>query len=597
MNAFARLARLLVLLVLVPLLVSGRSLPPTPVSVPLDPVRARNGMVVSATRTASEAGVEVLRKGGNAVDAAVATGFALAVTFPVAGNLGGGGFMVIRHTDGTTTTFDYREKAPAAATRDMFLDAAGNPVLEWSQRGYLASGVPGSVAGLLKAHEQYGKLPLREVVAPAIRLAEQGFALTWRDAEMLNSAYADFAAFPSSRKYFTKGDSTHLYQEGEVFVQQDLAEVLKRIRDRGHDGFYRGRTADLLVAEMRRGGGLITHADLEAYTAVERAPVVGTYRGYRVISMAPPSSGGVALLQLLNAVEPYRLRDMGASSSETLHLMGEAMRRVYADRAQWLGDPDYFDVPVEGLVDKAYTQARMRDFNPYRADTSRTVTHGDPMAGESPETTHYSVVDAEGNAVSVTTTLNGGFGSYVAVDGTGFLMNNEMDDFSVKPGVPNMFGLVGSEANAIAPGKRMLSSMTPTIVEDPQGRLFMVIGTPGGSTIITTVFQVILNVIDHGMNIQEAVAAPRVHHQWLPDVFFFEQQGLPKDVVQNLELRGWQVIERGGTSGRADGIVVSYGATRDGVDPSGLSRTRSVQTGRLYLGGADPRGDDTAAGY
>lgn len=597
MTPLARSSWSALLLGVMLLLVSGGSAPAMRPPLSLDPVRARNGMVVSATHTASEAGVEVLRKGGNAVDAAVATGFALAVTFPVAGNIGGGGFMVIRQADGTVTSFDYREKAPAAATRDMFLDAAGNMVPALSQRGYLASGVPGSVAGMLKAHATYGKLPLREVMAPAIRLAEQGFALTWRDAEMLNSAYEDFSAFPSTRKYFTKGDSTQRYQEGEVFVQKDLAEVLRRIRDQGHDGFYRGRTADLIVAEMQWGGGLISHADLAAYEAVERAPLVGTYRGYRVISMAPPSSGGVALLQLLNAVEPYNLRAMGAYASETLHLMGEAMRRVYADRAQWLGDPDYFDVPVEGLVDKGYMQARMRDFNPYRADTSHQVTHGDPLAYESSETTHYSVVDADGNAVSVTTTINGGFGSYLVVDGAGFFLNNEMDDFSAKPGVPNMFGLVGSEANAIAPGKRMLSSMTPTIVEDPQGRLFMVIGTPGGSTIITTVFQVILNVIDHEMNIQEAVAAPRIHHQWLPDVFYFEPRGLPKDVVRNLELRGWHVTERGGTSGRADGIVVSYGATTDGLDPSGLSRTRSVQTGRLYLGGADPRGDDTALGY
>lgn len=553
-------------------------------------------MVVSANILASQAGVEVLRKGGNAVDAAVATGFALAVVYPVAGNLGGGGFLVARFADGTATTIDYREKAPLAATRDMFLDSNGAFVPERSQRGYLASGVPGSPAGLLMAHKKYGCLPLQQVLAPAIRLAERGFRLSRGEANRLNAYRKAFLRYDGTAKYFTKEDSTERYQEGELFIQRDLAQVLKRIRNEGRGGFYRGRTADLIVAEMRRGGGLITHEDLLRYQAVERPPVAGTYRGHRVISMGPPSSGGIAVIQLLNAVEPFEIDEMGYNSSETIHLMGEAMRRVYADRAHWLGDPDYTDVPIEELTGKAYMRHRMADFDPHRADSSVAIEYGDPFALESSETTHYSVVDKDGNAVSVTTTINGGYGSHVVVDGAGFFLNNEMDDFSAKPGTPNMFGLVGAEANAIKPGKRMLSSMTPTIVEDPDGRVLMVIGTPGGSTIITTVFQTILNVIDHRMNIQQAVAAPRVHHQWLPDELRFERGGLAKDVVRNLEARGWEVDERG-TWGAADGIVVGYNPVDAHVEPSGLERIEGKASGRVLFGGADPRGEDAAVGY
>ena len=565
-----------------------------------EPVRAENGMVVSAHEEASKAGIEVLEAGGNAIDAAVATGFALAVVFPVAGNLGGGGFMVVRTADGEAITIDYREKAPMAATRDMFLDTTGAFVPERSQRGYLASGVPGTVAGLLQAHTRYGQIPLERVLAPAIRLADEGFTLSRRQADRFNAFYHDFAAYPATQKYFTKGDSTSKYEEGETFRQQDLADVLKRIRKNGRDGFYQGKTAELIAEQMEKGGGLITLEDLAAYEALERPAVEATYRGYRVLSMPPPSSGGVALAQLLNAVEPYDIAEMGFGSSATVHLMAEAMRRVYADRAEHLGDADFYPVPVEELIDKDYMQMRMADFNPYRADTSETVEHGDPFAYEPAETTHYSVVDSAGNAVSVTTTINGAYGSHVVVDGAGFFLNNEMDDFAAKPGVPNMFGLVGSEANAVAPGKRMLSSMTPTIVETPEGRLFMVIGTPGGSTIITTVFQVILNVIDHGMDVQEAVSVPRVHHQWLPDVLRAERFALAKDAVYHLELRGWDV-ESGGEWGRADGIVVRYGGENvqagTQVDPSGLEEVAEEQTGRIYLGGADPRGEDVALGY
>jgi len=538
-----------------------------------------------------------MEQGGNAIDAAVATGFALAVVYPVAGNIGGGGFMVIRFADGESTSFDYREKAPLASMRDMYLDKDGNPVDALSRRGHLASGVPGSVDGLLKAHAKYGKLPLKDVLAPAIRLAKDGFVLTCRHAERFNAHYRSFAVFPSTKKYFTQGDPTLKYVGGERFVQEDLAQVLERIEKHGRAGFYEGQTAELIVAEMERGHGLITHEDLLAYDSIEREPVVGLYRDYKIMSMPPASSGGVALIQLLNAMEPYDINEMGVHSSETIHLMGEAMRRVYADRTEWLGDSDFFDVPVKALIEKDYMRSRMKSFDPDQTSLSESASHGNPSAYESSETTHYSVVDESGNAVSVTTTINGGFGSHVVVDGAGFFLNNEMDDFSAKPGVPNMHGLIGSQANAIEPGKRMLSSMTPTIIDDPEGRLFMVIGTPGGSTIITTVFQVVLNVLDHGMDIQKAVAAPHIHHQWLPDVMQFEHGGLPKDVVVNLGKRGWTVVEREGTSGLADGIIVSYGAETGDVDPSGIDQVRAGASQRILFGGADPRGEDAAAGF
>ena len=546
------------------------------------PVVAEKGMVVSARVEASQAGIEILKKGGNGVDAAVAVGFALAVVHPAAGNLGGGGFMVIRFADGDATTFDYREKAPRAATRTMYLDSAGAAVSRLSREGHLASGVPGSPAGLILAHQRYGRLSLSDVMAPAIRLADRGFRLSADDVAGFNRRFRTWSQFEGTKKYFTRGSPDRPYQPGELFVQKDLADVLRRIRDRGHDGFYRGTTAELIAEEMERGGGLIDLGDLAAYEAVEREPVTGSYRGHKVIAMRPPSSGGVALIQLLNAVEPHDIRGLGYHSSSTIHLMGEGMRRVYADRSEWLGDPDFFDVPVEALIDKSYMRERMSDFDPYRADSSMDILHGEPLAvesAESTETTHYSVVDADGNAVSVTTTINGSYGSDVVIDGAGFFMNNEMDDFAVKPGVPNMYGLVGSRANAIEPGKRMLSSMTPTILESPDGQLFMVIGSPGGARIITIVFQVIMNVIDHGMDIQEAVSARRVHHQWKPDVLEYEPLALPEDVQRNLVERGWG-LEAEGRWGRADGITVHH--------------TGSVV--RLE-GGADPRGEDVAVGF
>lgn len=562
-----------------------------------NPASATNGMVVSAQVDASEAGVEVLRKGGNAIDAAVATGFALAVTYPAAGNLGGGGFMVIRFEDGRTTTFDFRETAPAMAHRDMYLDDEGRPVDELSRRGHLASGTPGSVAGLLQAHEQYGRLPLEAVINPAIRLASDGFILGERQAAQFNQYRRRFLEYDATARYFTKDDEGGMYAAGERFVQHDLPETLRRIRKDGRSGFYEGETAKLIVEEMQRGGGIISLDDLREYRAVERDALTFTYRDHRVISMAPPSSGGVALAQLLKSIEPIDARSLGYGSSRLVHMMAEAMRSTYADRAEWLGDPDFVEVPVDALIDEAYIRARMREVNPERARRSADVGHGVPLRAEPEETTHYSVVDRWGNAVSVTTTLNGSYGSYVAVDGAGFLLNNEMDDFSVKPGAPNMFGLIGNAANAIEPGKRMLSSMTPTIVDQPDGRLFMVLGTPGGSTIITTVFQVIMNVIDHGMDIQQAVAAPRFHHQWLPEELRYERFALHPDAVDRLRSMGWPLVERTGTWGRTDAILVEYDREAVEGEPSGLEQIRRRTTGRILYGGADPRGDDVAAGY
>ena len=556
------------------------------------PVRAENGMVVSAEAHASRAGVEVMRDGGNAVDAAVATGFALAVTFPVAGNVGGGGFMVIRFPDGTATTIDYRETAPAAATHDMYVDSTGAIRPDLSRRGALASGVPGSVAGLLYAHARYGRAPLADVLGPAIRLAAEGYPLSPGEADRLNDAARRWDAYPGALRTFMREQG---WAAGDTLRQPDLARVLTRIRDQGRDGFYAGETAQLIVAEMERGGGLITLADLAGYQPVEREPIVGDYRGHRILSMPPPSSGGIALVQLLDAVEPFDVAGLGFNSSATVHLMGEAMRRAFADRAEWLGDPDFSDIPTEQLTRESYTRARMADFDPVRADSSVSLGAGQPY--ESDQTTHYSVVDRDGLAVSTTTTLNGGFGSQVVVEGAGFFLNNEMDDFTSAPGQANMFGLVQGEANAIEPGKRMLSSMTPTIVEDPQGRLMLVVGSPGGPRIITAVYQTILNVIDHGMDVQEAVAAPRVHHQWLPDVLYAERQSLAQDVIAGLSERGWRVDESAGWWGRVDAIRVVYRESGRSTDPSGLDVTEVDRAGRVLLGGADPRGEDAAVGY
>lgn len=528
------------------------------------PVKAKNGMVVSADPLASNVGMEILKKGGNAIDAAVAVGFALAVTYPAAGNIGGGGFMNIRFADGRTFAIDYREKAPAASTRDMFLDSAGNFISDKSTSGHLASGVPGAVAGMLLGLEKFGTMNRKQVITPAYELAAKGFPLLPDLAEDLNWGRKNFLKFPGSTKYFVSKDSA--YKDGEIWKQTDLSGTLKRIIEKGRDGFYKGRTADLIVAEMKRGGGLISHSDLEQYQAVIREPLKGTYRGYEIISQPPVSSGGIALLQLLNILEGYDLKSYGHNSAKTVHRYIEAMRRVYADRAEHLGDPDFYNVPMKWLTSKQYADNVRATIDTLKASESKNISHGKSPARESEQTTHYSVVDKWGNCVSVTTTINGGFGSYVAVDGAGFLLNNEMDDFSAKPGAPNMFGALGNIANEIQPGKRMLSSMTPTIVAK-DGKPFMVIGTPGGTTIITTVMQVICNVIDFGMNIQEAIDAPRIHHQWSPDITHYERRGLSFDTVEKLESMGHKLSQRRGTSGLAEGIIIDsekgffYGAT------------------------------------
>ena len=560
---------------------TARSVAPRPV-----PEYAENGMVVSAKKRASQAGVSMLEKGGNAVDAAVATGFALAVVHPFAGNIGGGGFMVIRQPDGSVTTIDHREDAPSGATQEVYLDEEGNAVRQRSRRGYLASGVPGTVAGLLKALDDHGTLDRATVMAPAIRLAEEGFPLPHSLAEDLNDRYETFAEFPVTKTYFTKGSASAEYETGERFVQTDLAQTLKRIRDRGASEFYEGKTASLIAEQFQSNGGLIDEQDLAEYEAVEREPVTATYRGYEVHSMGPPSSGGVAIAQLLNAAEMKDIDRMGFNSSTTAHYLGEAMRRVFADRAKWLGDPDHVQVPTEGLIQKDYMRERMATFDSTRITPTDSVRAGEPMlAGESMETSHYSVADSSGMAVSVTTTLNSGYGSKVMIDEAGFFMNNEMNDFVLKPGVPNQFGLSGTERNLVAPDRRMVSSMSPTIVENPDGELFLVIGAPGGSTIITTTFQVIMNVIDHGMNVEQAVTARRIHHQWKPRHLSYERYGLSKDAVRNLEDRGWSVVEGvfGGIPqwGRAQGLRVKHPSDHE----------------RVFYGGSDPRADGAAVGF
>jgi gamma-glutamyltranspeptidase/glutathione hydrolase len=539
------------------------------------PTKAKNGMVVSAEPNASKSGVEILKAGGNAVDAAVAVGFTLAVTYPQAGNIGGGGFMVIRMADGRTTTIDYREKAPAAAHRDMYLNEKGDFVPERSQEGYLSCGVPGSVAGMLLALEKFGTMKRAAVINSAIHFASKGVPVSESQGNVYRGDSVQFAKYPSTKKVFLR--LARSYREGDILVQTDLAKTLQKIRDKGRNGFYKGKIAELIVAEMKRGGGIITTADLEQYQAIERRPVVGNYRGYEIVSMGPPSSGGVALIQLLNLLEGFNIAESGFSSSKTLSLMAEAMKLVYADRAEFLGDADFYAIPVDELTSKRYAEERRKLIRENEATPSATIYNGKIPPKEGMHTTHYSVIDRWGNAVSVTTTINSGFGSGVVVDGAGFFLNNEMDDFSAKPGVPNQFGLLGKEANAIQPNKRMLSAMTPTIVVK-NGQPCLIVGSPGGSTIITAVLQVILNVVDHKMNVQQAVDAPRMHHQWRPDTLFVEPRFFPKDVIENLTKRGYTVLDRWGNLGRIEAIVIDQ------------------KTGVCY-GATDPRGDGLAAGY
>jgi gamma-glutamyltranspeptidase / glutathione hydrolase len=540
-------------------------------------VTGNNGMVVSASRYASEVGLKILRSGGNAVDAAVAMGFVLAVTYPQAGNIGGGGFMVIRTKD-TITTIDYREKAPASSTRNMFLDENGNFLPDKSQIGHLSAGVPGSVAGLLYAIEKYGTMPRDSVLKDAVNLAENGFEMEERLAASLNSNYELFKEFPSSRKVFTKRGLN--YSEGEVFKQPDLANTLKLINIHGKDGFYSGITADLIVKEMTSGGGIITKDDLLNYAPVERPSVTTTYKGYEVYSMGPPSSGGIALIQLMNMIENESIPDRssvyyGAKDyTEYLHVTFENMKRVYADRSEHLGDPDYWKVPVNELTAKEYANQRRSSIG--SSSTPATEIKAGVFVKESDQTTHYSVIDKDGNMVSVTTTLNNTYGSGVVVDGAGFLLNDEMDDFASKPGEPNMFGLIGNEANAIEPNKRMLSSMTPTIILK-DGNPFMVIGSPGGGRIITSVYNTIIGIIDFRMSLDSAIDKPRFHHQWLPEYIQYESGSIDEEVMGKLKDKGHQ-LEKVSDFGRVEGILIDW-------------------NNRTYYGHSDRRGYGTALGF
>lgn len=527
------------------------------------PVIGENGMVTAQEAIAAGVGRDILAKGGNAVDAAVATGFALAVTHPQAGNLGGGGFMLIKLADrDDVIALDFREMAPAAADRDMFLDADGAVDNQRARFSQLSSGVPGTVMGLTEAQQKYGTMPLKEVMAPAIRLAEKGFSAPRALTEALAQQQKRLSRDPSSLAYFFKPDGT-AHHAGDVIVQKDLAATLKRIAKDGASGFYEGPTAAMIVAEMRANGGLITLDDLKNYRAVERKPVTGTYRGYEVVSMPPPSSGGVHIIEMLNMLEGDDLAALGHNSADYIALLVEAMRRAYADRSEYLGDPDFFDVPIEKLTDKAYAKKLRAEIDPMHATPSEKVRPGLGPAKESTQTTHYSVMDKMGNAVAMTTTLNFYFGNGYSVDGAGFFLNNEMDDFSSKPGAPNGFGLIGGVANAIAPGKRPLSSMSPTIVLK-DGEPWLVTGSPGGSTIITVVLQMALNTIDFHMNVAQATAAARIHHQWLPDVVVAEP-GVSRDTLRLLEARGFKLMKDGEggykrrVMGRANSIIYENG--------------------------------------
>ncbi len=530
----------------------------------MNPVQGREGMAVTSHFLATQSAREVLKNGGNAIDAAVTAAFSLAVTQPRSGNIGGGGFMLISSEQkDEVVAIDYREKAPGKATVDMFLDKDGNADSQVSRYSHLAAGVPGTVAGLAMALQQYGTISLKEALVPAIKLADEGFIVTPRFSDGLKAKEEMLKKWDSSKRIFYKADGSY-YEPGDLFIQNDLAATLKRISENGIKEFYEGQTAELLVAEMAKHGGLISMDDMKNYSPGLRTPVHGNYRGYDIYSMSPPSSGGVHVVQILNILEGYPISEYGHNSAQTIHLMAEAMKRAYADRSMYLGDEDFVKVPLKGLTSKKYAAALREGIDTKKATPSETIAPGKPLPFESNETTHFSIVDKYGNAVSNTYTINFSYGSGIVVEGAGFLLNNEMDDFSSKPGVPNAYGLIGGEANKIEPNKRMLSSMSPTIVKQ-DGKNFLVTGSPGGSRIITTTLQVIMNVIDHGLNIQSAVAAPRIHHQWLPDQLRVEE-GLSPDTVKRLQDIGHDVKQKS-AMGAIQSIMIKDGAMYGGADP------------------------------
>ncbi|MFY0690033.1 MAG: gamma-glutamyltransferase [Cyclobacteriaceae bacterium] len=533
----------------------------------------KNGMVVTAHPLATKAGVDVLKAGGNAYDAAIAVQFALAVTLPRAGNIGGGGFALIRESNGDIASLDFREKAPQLAFRDMYLDVNGDVNKLKSRIGHMAAGVPGTVAGMWELHQQYGSMPWSDLIRPALRLAYEGYALTDRNAFDLNDKRADFEQVNTFKPWVLEKSK---WLAGDTVVQRDLATTLSYIQKNGRDGFYKGIVADQISKEMIRGKGVITKSDLEKYEAIWREPITGSYKGHKVIAMPPPSSGGVAVLQLLQGAELFDLKETGHNTAKSVHIMTELERRVYADRATYLGDPDFYNVPVDMLLDPGYNKERYATIERKKKTASSAIKEGKVDIIESVQTTHFSIVDKQGNAIALTTTLNGYFGCKVMVKGAGFFLNNEMDDFSAKPGIPNQFGLVGAEANAIAPEKRMLSSMTPTIVEKDDS-LFMVTGTPGGSTIITSVFQSIINVVDYNMSMQDAVNARRVHSQWLPDIIVLEEKAvLPADTAALVNM----------------GHILRYRENIGSVDAIKVRSDGSLEGAADYT-----RGDDYAEGF
>ena len=532
--------------------------------------KSKHAMVVSAHPLASEIGLQIIKNGGNAVDAAVAVQFALAVVYPSAGNIGGGGFFVYRSNGGECSTLDFREKAPLNAQRDMYLDTLGNVVDNLSLIGHLAVGVPGTVDGMVTIHEKYGRLSWEKVIQPSIDLANNGFVLTEKQARNLNYFNKSKLNFNDYNPYFKD-----TYHKGDTLLLRDLGNTLIQIREHKREGFYKGLVADQIVEEMQKNNGLIDHDDLESYRSVWREPIVFPYKNYNIITMGPPSSGGIVLAQLMKMTSIFDVAKMGFHSHYSVHLMSEIERRAFADRSKYLGDPDFYDIPQDQLLDSIYLIKRLNNINLSHATPSDSVHPGELLFEESDETTHFSIVDEDGNAVSITTTLNGSYGSGVIVDGAGFLLNNEMDDFSIKPGYPNLYGLIGGEANAIAPEKRMLSSMTPSIVEKNDS-LYLVVGSPGGSAIITAVYQTLLNVIEFEMSIDSAVNSPRFHHQWKPDQIKMEQS-LSKNQILIDALKNY-------------GHHIKYVSSMNRVDAI------LVKNDSLF-GGADRRGDDFAAGY